>query len=113
MFSCSAFALNGKNNQQNNRDKCCKQSHEQHQCDQQNPGRCGKRKGDCYGVRNPVNSPQEARTRFMEYFSESKMRLSDVTDKKWRYEAELIDSSGKIVDRVMIDKRSGRIRSMF
>lgn len=62
-------------------------------------------------MRNPVKTLQDAKDRLTEYFAHRNLTVSDVMEKKWRYEAELVDSAGKVVDKVMIDKRSGRIRS--
>jgi len=64
-------------------------------------------------MRNPVHSLDEARLRLLEYFSDRKLQLSEIREKRWRFEAELLDSLGNTVDRVMIDKRSGRVRSIY
>lgn len=106
-----AYAREGKHQNFRNGDVCCMSQNSE--SDMQIRGRCGKRKGDCYGMRSPVRSIDEARIRLQEYFAERKLSMSDVVEKKWRFEAELLDSSGKVVDRVMIDKRTGRVRSLF
>jgi len=64
-------------------------------------------------MRNPVHSLDEARLRLLEYFSDRKLQLSEIREKRWRFEAELLDPLGNTVDRVMIDKRSGRVRSIY
>lgn len=76
-------------------------------------GRCGKRLGDWYGASHPVDSVEEARGLLLNYFAGQGHTVTDVTEKKWGYRAEIVDKSGKIIDRVMIDKRSGRIRSLY
>lgn len=81
-------------------------------CSPEKRGRCGKRRGDWYGARQPVADAAEARRLLVNYFSGQDYRVSDVTEKKWGFRAEILDKSGKVIDRVMIDKRSGRIRSL-
>lgn len=76
-------------------------------------GKCGKGQGDCYGARRRVTSPVEARERLEQFFAGQELTVSEVTDKPWRYEAIIKNQHGAVVDRVMIDKRSGRIRSLF
>lgn len=76
-------------------------------------GRCGKRRGDLYGARQPVTDATEARKLLLQYFAGQEYTVSEVTDRRWGFKAEIIDKDGKVVDRVMIDKRSGRIRSLY
>lgn len=76
-------------------------------------GRCGKRRGDWYGARQPVANAAEARGLLLNYFAGQEYTVSGVIEKKWGYKAEILDKSGTVVDRVMIDKRTGRIRSLY
>jgi hypothetical protein len=75
-------------------------------------GRCGKRRGDWYGASQPVATAAEARGLLQSYFAGQEYTVSEVSEKKWGFRAEIRDRNGKVVDRVMIDKRSGRIRSI-
>jgi hypothetical protein len=75
-------------------------------------GRCGKRRGDWYGARQPVVDAAEARALLLSYFSGQEYTVSEVTEKKWGFRATILDKDGKVIDRVMIDRRSGRIRSL-
>lgn len=75
-------------------------------------GRCGKRRGDWYGARQPVADGAEAHTRLSHYYTGQGLTVSAVTEIKWGFSAEVRDKDGKVIDRVMIDKRSGRIRSL-
>ena len=75
-------------------------------------GRCGKRRGDWYGARQPVANAAEARKLLANYFNAQGYAVSEMTEKKWGFRAVIIDKDGKTVDLVMIDKRSGRIRSL-
>lgn len=76
-------------------------------------GRCGKRRGDWYGARKPVANAAEARGLLLNYFAGQEYTVSDLTEKRWGFKAEILDKSGAVVDRVMIDKRTGRIRSLY
>ena len=75
-------------------------------------GRCGKRRGDWYGEPQPVSTAAEARKLLLNYFSGQEYTVSDVLEKKWGFRADILDRDSKVIDRVMIDKRSGRIRSL-
>jgi len=83
------------------------------ECRSNSHWRCGKRKGDWYGARRKVTSPEDAKTQFTAYFDGQSVTISDISEKPWRFEAEVKNKNGDIVDRVIIDKRSGRIRSIY
>lgn len=113
IISLPVFAGEGRRWRGSGDETCCNLPKGNAECEVHKRGRCGKRKGDCYGMRNPVQSADEARIRLLEYFADRKLQISEISEKKWRFEAELLDSTGKVVDRVMIDKRSGRVRSLY
>ena len=94
-------------------DKDCCKSSATTQCSLEKRGWCGKRKGDWYGARRPVTSIDDARQQLTKYFSGQQLVVAEVADKPWRFEADVLDNCGKVVDRVMIDKRSGRVRSIY
>jgi len=94
-------------------DKECCQTSGNGPCNLEKRGWCGKRKGDWYGARRPVTSVNDAREQFAKYFSGQQLVAAEIAEKKWRFEADVLDSCGKVVDRVMIDKRSGRVRSIY
>jgi len=76
-------------------------------------GRCGKRRGDCYGARRPVTGADDARSQIVRYFEGQDVTVARLVEKQWQYEADILDRQGVLTDRVMIDKRSGRIRSLY
>lgn len=82
-------------------------------CKPEMRGQCGKRRGDWYGARQPVANEAEARTLLQNYFAGQGYAVSALTERRWGFKAEIVDKDGKVVDRVMIDKRSGRIRSLY
>ena len=76
-------------------------------------GRCGKRRGDWYGASQPVTSAAEAERLLGNFFAGQEYSVSAVTEKKWGFTADIRDKDKKVIDQVMIDKRSGRIRSLY
>lgn len=76
-------------------------------------GKCGKRRGDWYGARKSVANAEGARSLLLNYFAGHEYIVSTVIEKRWGFVAEILDKDGKVIDRVMIDKRSGRIRSLY
>ncbi len=83
------------------------------ECRPEHQRRCGKRKGDWYGARRAVHSAEDARGLFTAYFAGQNVTISAINEKPWRFEADVKDRSGNIVDRVIVDKRSGRVRSIY
>lgn len=82
-------------------------------CSPETRGRCGKRSGDWYGASQPVADPAEAHRQLTNYYAGQGYKVSEVTEKRWGFRADILDKDGKVVDRAMIDKRSGRIRSIY
>lgn len=91
--------------------KWCRSIDKECRPDQQR--RCGKRKGDWYGARRAVHSVEDARSLFIAYFAGQDVTISDINERPWRFEADVINRSGALVDRVIVDKRSGRVRSIY
>ena len=76
-------------------------------------GRCGKRRGDWYGFSHPVANAEEARRLLLNYFAGKEFTVSGIKERRWGFKADILNKDGKLVDRVLIDKRSGRIRSLY
>jgi hypothetical protein len=67
-----------------------------------------------YGERNAIRSPAEAKKVLTEYFSSVRgVRIALIKERKWFFKAEIRDKKGNLIDIVIIDKRSGRIRSIY
>ena len=66
-----------------------------------------------YGAKNPVKSAAEARERLEEFYADEDVVVGTITERALHFEAEINDMDGVLVDRVIIDKRSGRIRSIL
>ncbi len=72
-------------------------------------GRPGKGR---YGERSTVMNEDAARGVLREYYQNS-ATIGRIREKKHYFDAEIMDKEGRVVDRVIIDRRSGRIRSAY
>jgi hypothetical protein len=66
-----------------------------------------------YGEKRPVTSIEEAKKVLNEYFTEKPIRIGEIKEDKLFFEAEILDKNNEPVDKVIIDKRTGRIRSIY
>jgi hypothetical protein len=66
-----------------------------------------------YGARDPVKTPEEARKRLEAYFDGEELVVEKVSERPLYFEASIKHKDGRLVDRVIVDKRSGRIRSIL
>jgi hypothetical protein len=76
---------------------------------------CPGMRGDPYGVRKPVRTADEAKQVLEEYFEGSgqKVRLGNIEERRWFFIIEVKDSEGSLIDKTIVDKRTGRIRSIY
>lgn len=66
-----------------------------------------------YGEKRAVTSAREAEQIIREYFSKRKVKIGEVREREVYYEAEIRDGSNELIDKVIVDKRTGRIRSIY
>lgn len=66
-----------------------------------------------YGQRRTIRTEAEARKMLLNYFSPQKATIGTIREKDWFFEAEIKDRHNTPIDRVIIDKRTGRIRSIY
>jgi hypothetical protein len=66
-----------------------------------------------YGAKRIVKTPVEAREIIERIVQTKDVRVLRITDQPHFFVGEIINKNGEIVDRVLIDKRTGRIRSMY
>lgn len=66
-----------------------------------------------YGEQKEVTSRDQAKKILEEYFSKKDVKIGKITEKNLYFEAEIMDKSGKVIDTVIVDKRTGRIRSIY
>lgn len=67
-----------------------------------------------YGARKPVRTADEAKKILQEYFSAYKdITINNIRERGGFFEAEIKDKNNKLLDIVIVDKRTGRIRSIY
>jgi hypothetical protein len=80
---------------------------------EQDKGPYGGPGGGTYGERQRVGTRDDAKRVLKEYFSKKDVTVGEVREKQYYYEADILDKSGRLVDKVIVDKRTGRIRSIY
>lgn len=65
-----------------------------------------------YGAKDPVKTVDDARKRLERYFEDDDVVVGKITEQDSYFEADIRNPAGELVDRVIIDKRTGRIRSV-
>jgi len=65
-----------------------------------------------YGSRRGVATVKEASRILQDYFSKDGVTVGKVEERQGYFEAAVLDKKGKAVDRVIVNKRNGRIRSI-
>jgi hypothetical protein len=68
-----------------------------------------------YGVRKPVKTAGEAKQAIETYLSgnEDGLHVGKIEEKSLYFGAEILDRNNKIIDRLIVDKRTGRMRSIY
>jgi hypothetical protein len=67
-----------------------------------------------YGERKTVRTQAEAIKILKQYFSSVEgVRINTIKEREWFFEAEIRDKKNNVTDVVIIDKRTGRIRSIY
>jgi hypothetical protein len=80
---------------------------------EQNKGPYGGAGGGTYGEKQRVGTRDDAKKVLTEYFSKRGVTIGEIREKQYYFEADIMDKSGKLVDKVIVDKRTGRIRSIY
>lgn len=73
---------------------------------------CPRRHADHYGSRQPVQTAEEAVDRLARYYDLPAERITLRKERRSGYIADILSPDGTLSDRVIIDKWSGRIRSI-
>ena len=73
---------------------------------------CPRRHADHYGARQPVQTPDEATERLRLFFNVPPSQIVLRKEFRMGYIADITNADGTLIDRVIIDKRTGRIRSI-
>jgi hypothetical protein len=80
---------------------------------QQDEGPYGVSGGGTYGQKQQVGTKDDARKLLKEYFSKKDVTIGEIREKQYYFEADIKNRNGKLVDKVIVDKRTGRIRSIY
>jgi hypothetical protein len=75
---------------------------------------CQSQKRGWYGSKKKVKDAKEAENIIKEFFSSyGDVKVTIVREKKFFFEAEIRDKMNNLIDIIIVDKRSGRIRSIY
>lgn len=76
-------------------------------------GPYGGSQGGTYGEKQQVTTKEEAKKLLKDYFSKKNVTIGEIRERQYYFEADIVDSKGKVFDKVIVDKRTGRIRSIY
>jgi len=74
---------------------------------------CPGSKWGWYGERKTVKNQGEARKILEEYYANQDVIIGEIKERKWFFKVEIKDRNNTLTDIVIIDKRTGRIRSIY
>lgn len=67
-----------------------------------------------YGAKKGVKNNKEAEDILMRYFSQYKdLKVTNISERRFFFVAEIRDKNNNLIDIVIVDKRTGRIRSIY
>ena len=67
-----------------------------------------------YGAKMVVGTAADARKILEEYFSpKENLKIGEIRERRWFFEADIRNHDNKLIDTVIVDKRTGRIRSIY
>lgn len=67
----------------------------------------------CYGERKAIKTERDARKVLLKHFSTGRETIGEIKDRSLFFEVEIKSRDNKTIDRIIIDKRTGRIRSAY
>jgi hypothetical protein len=66
-----------------------------------------------YGQRRAVPNGHEAGRIMLQYYHGRDVRIGPIIERDLFYQADVKDRRGALVDKIILDKRTGRLRSAF
>ncbi|MCL4476987.1 MAG: hypothetical protein M1508_12305 [Nitrospirae bacterium] len=66
-----------------------------------------------YGARKIVKTAKEAKKILQEYFKNEPVVIGNTKEREYFFEADIKDKNNNLIDVVIVDKRTGRIRSIY
>lgn len=74
---------------------------------------CSGRGWGWYGEKKAVKTADKAKKVLEEYFKSEDVTIGDINERRFFFMAEIKDKENKVIDKVIVDKRTGRIRSIY
>lgn len=66
-----------------------------------------------YGEKEAVTTAEEAIKALKKHFEKKDIIIGEIIEKELYYETEIRDRNNTVIDKVIVDKRTGRIRSIY
>jgi len=66
-----------------------------------------------YGEKKGIRTAEEALQALKKNFNKKNVVIGEVAEKELYFEAEIKDRENIVIDKVVVDKRTGRIRSIY
>lgn len=66
-----------------------------------------------YGEKKEITTAEEALKALKKHFEKKDIVFGEIIEKELYFEAEIKDRKNMIIDKVIVDKRTGRIRSIY
>lgn len=66
-----------------------------------------------YGEKKGIASAEEALQVLKKHFAGKDIVIGEIIEKELYFEAEIKDQKNMVIDKVIVDKRTGRIRSIY
>ena len=76
-------------------------------------GQVRKNSQGSYGERQEVATAGDARKVLKKHFAGKNVIIGEITERERYFEAEVMDSRSAVIDKVIIDKHTGRVRSIY
>jgi hypothetical protein len=66
-----------------------------------------------YGAGRHVKTEEEVRELVTDFISETDLSAGEIQDEETYFEVEIVDKEGEVIDLLIVDKRTCRIRSAY
>jgi hypothetical protein len=66
-----------------------------------------------YGAGRHVRTEEEVRELVADFIGETDLSAGEIRDEETYFEVEIMDKEGEVIDLLIVDKRTCRIRSVY
>ncbi|KWT76401.1 hypothetical protein ASN18_3140 [Candidatus Magnetominusculus xianensis] len=66
-----------------------------------------------YGAKKQIRTAQQAKKLVEEYYVNEDITIGKVAERQFFFEVDINDKNNSLIDVVIVDKRTGRIRSIY